>query len=391
MFPDEPLPTPNGEDTTVEAPRSLREVAEASWSEIENDTGADDQQPEPPLDGRARDEHGRFVSKEAIPGEQTQVPAPDTAPPQAQQPIQPPPGSSNEPPAHWSPEDKAMFARQTPEARDFLLRRHGDMERDYQGKVQASASAVNFVSALGPIFSDPVIHKSLEDVGANPYHAISEWASFHKRAMSDNMNERIALLHDLAVRMKIPDPAAAFGQQSVTPPPGNLPPEVQQNPVFRYLADQLSTARNDFEALRNELQGYKSEGERQRQDEVLRLSRQSIDQFADATDAQGNRLRPDFDAVLPELMKLVRADPEIDLVQAYETARWMNVEVRKTMLAAQQRNQQQDGNLQRARDAVRSNVRGNTVPVVRPKPDEGQPRGLRAAIEESAEEVGFEG
>lgn len=387
-MPDEPLP--NGAEPAEEAPRSLREVAEASWNEIETDVENDDGQP--PLEGdtRLRDEHGRFVSREANVGEQSQDPAPQAAPPEGQQPIQPPPGSSNEPPQHWSPEAKAMFAKQTPEARDFLLERHTAMERDYQGKVQASASAVNFVSALGPIFSDPVIHKSLEAVGANPYHAISEWASFHKRAMSENPQEKIALLHDLCARMKI-DPAAAFGQQPVTPPPGNLPPEVQQNPVFRYLADQLGTARNDLEALKGELNGYKSEGERQRSEEVLRLSRQSIDQFADATDAQGQRLRPHFDVVLPEIMTLVRANPEIDIGQAYDTALWMNTEVRKTMLASQQRAQAQNGNLERARGAVRSNVRGNTMPVVKPRPDDGKPRGLRAAIEESADEVGFEG
>lgn len=373
----------------------MREVAEASWTEIETDGAGqepgDDGQT-PVTDDRPRDEHGRFVSKEAIPGEAdpNAVPAPEPAPP-TQQPIQPPPGSSNEPPAHWSAEDKATFAKLPQEGRDFLLRRHGEMERDYQGKVQASASAVSFVTALGPIFSDPVIHKSLADVGANPYHAIQEWASFHKRAMSNSVEEQYGLLRDLAKRMKLADPAAAFGQSTQQPAPGNLSPEVQQNPVFRYLADQLSTANNAVAELRNELNGYRDQGERQRQDDVLRLSRQSIDQFADETDAQGRKLRPDFDAVLPEIMVQVRANPDIDIKSAYETARWMNPETRQTMLTAQQRSQQNGENLARAQNAVRSNVRGNTVPVTKPKPNEGQPRTLRQAIEESAEEVGFEG
>jgi hypothetical protein len=388
MPPDEPIPNGAVEE---EAPRSLREVAEASWQEIgADDADIGDDQLEPGAqDDRPRDEHGRFVSKEPTPGEQTTVPAPDTQAPPAQPPTQPPPGSSSEPPQHWSAEDKATFAKLPQEGRDFLLRRHGEMERDYQGKVQASASAVSFVSALGPIFSDPVIVKSLNEVGSNPYYAIQEWASFHKRAMSPDMAERIGLLKDLAERMKITDPAAALGQP-VTPPPG-LPPEVQQNPVFRYLADQLSTAQSNVEALRGELQGYKTDGERQRQEEVLKLSRQSIDQFADETDAQGRRLRPDFDAVLPEIMVQVRANPEIDIRAAYETARWMNAETRKTMLAQSQREQASGGNLQRAQNAVRSNVRGNTVPVTKPNPNDGKPRGLRAAIEDSAEEVGFEG
>lgn len=381
-------PVPNGADT---APRSLREIAEESWDQVIDEAGPEeDDGPEPEDTGPyARDEHGRFVSKETSPGEQTEVPAPEEAPP-AQQPTQPPPGSSSEAPQHWSAEDKATFARLPQEGRDFLLRRHGEMERDYQGKVQASASAVNFVQSLNPIFADPLIQKSLADVGAHPVHAIEQWAGFHRRAIDPNPQVRATLWRELGQKMEL-DPAAVFGPQTVSPP-GNLPPEVQQNPVFRYLTDQISSAVNANQALRADLQTMVSQGERQRQDDMLHNIRQSIDQFADETDAQGRPLRPHFDKVGNELAILIHHDPNIDMRYAYDMACRMNPEVWQLMQNAGQANQQQQASLQRAQAAARSNVRGRTTPVSRPDPDDdGRPRGLMHALAAAAEEVGYEG
>lgn len=385
-------PDDKGYENGADAPRrTLSEIAEDSWNEVIDDAGADDGDDfETPADTRARDASGRFVSREAIPGEQSQDPAPDdeVAPP-AQQPIQPPQGVSNEPPVHWSAEDKATFARMPQEGRDFLLRRHGEMERDYQGKVQASASAVNFVQAMAPVFTDPIIDRSLREAGVNPLQAVEQWGAFHKRAMDPNPQVRVDLLKELATKMAV-DPAAAFGPQ-INQPPGNLPPEVQQNPVFRYLTDQISSVVSANTSLRGELESIRSTGERQRQDEMLRLSRQSVDQFADEVDAQGRLLRPHFNTVIPELMTLMNANPNADMRQAYETACYMNPSVRQILLSAGQQTQQQQDNLRRAQNAARSNVRGMTVPVSKPAPpDDGKPKGLRATIMEAADEIGYE-
>lgn len=385
-------PVPNGADTT---PKSLREIASESWDEVTadadwDDDGADDTQPSE----YSRDAQGRFAPKEASPGEQSTDPAQgEQAPPtEPQHPA--PQGSSNEAPQHWRAEDRAMFARLPQEGRDFLLERHGAMERDYQSKVQAAASAVEFTNALAPVFQNPAVQQSLVDYSTGqrvaPQDAIQQWAAFHLRAMHPDLNVRAGLLRDLAQRMAISDPAAVFGPQQTASPPVNLPPDVQQNPVFRYLADNLGSAMNDVRTLRTELETLRSSGERQRQDDVLRATRQSIDQFADETDAAGNRIRPFFDRVSQEIMMLVHANPQIDMRQAYETACYMNPEVRNYLMGAQQRGQQSQTDLRRAQNAARSNVRGMTTPVSRPHADDG-PRGMRQALADAAEEVGFEG
>jgi hypothetical protein len=391
-MPNEPNPNANGAAEEQQAPRSLREVAEEAWTEVVDEgeyEGAD----ETPPSGQPRDEFGRFAPRSDT-GEQTdEVPAPtESAPPTPAQPTQPPPGSSSEPPQHWSNEDRAMFARLPREGRDFLLRRHGDMERDYQSKAQASASAVNFTTALAPIFDDPVIAKSLNDVGANPYHAISEWAAFHKRALSNDPRERFGLLRDLAVQMNF-DPAAVFAghpsaAQQVQLPAG-IPPEVANSPAFRYITDQLNNALSSVTTLESKLTDYQSTGERQRQQEVFERTRADIYSYADEVDQQGRRLRPDFDTVIPQILDLVRANPATSIHDAYETARWMNPTTRSALIAAGHNAQSSAANVRRAQAAVRGNVRGSTtLPVAKPKPETGK-RSLRDVIDESAEEVGF--
>jgi hypothetical protein len=125
------------------------------------------------------------------------------------------------------------------------------------------------------------------------------------------------------------------------------------------------------------------------QQESLRVTRWGIDNFADEKDAQGNLLHPHFDAVLPQVIELYQANPNRDLREAYETAVWMNPQLRQTMIQSAQQTVEQKHSNQRAAAAARSNVRGRTSPVSKPGPQDGEPQGLRAALAAAADEVGL--
>jgi hypothetical protein len=376
-----------------EAPKSLRQIAEDSYNEIE--TTADDTAPEPePTGERQRDEQGRFVSKPQ--GEQPAAgePAPgpaledDKASAAAPSPAPAQPGEATGAPQHWSAEDRAMFDKQTPEAQAFLLKRHSDMERDYTQKTQANAQAINFVHEIAPIFEDPAMQAALVAVDGTPVsasYAISQWAGFHRRAMDRDPRVRMGLLFELTQNMGF-DPAAIFGQTR-QPVPG-LSEEEQADPAIRYFADQLGRAFNDVQSLRNDLQSMRTQDAERQSAEAVRVSRWQIDSFADEKDAQGRPLHPHFDAVLPEMMELFRANPNRDLKEAYETAVWMKPDIRQSLLTSERQTAEQQRDNQRAAQAARSNVRGRTSPVTKPESTE-EPKGLRATIAASAEEVGF--
>lgn len=376
-----------------EGPRSLREIAEAAWNTIETapeDEGGELETPPAGQSGPARDNLGRFVSK---PGEQSsQDPAPrndKTAPPV--QPPSPAPatGSSSEAPQHWSAEDKATFAKLPKEGQDFLLKRHNEMERDYQSKVQANASAVQFTQAVAPVFQHPSVTAALVDYQTggriHPVDAIKQWAAFHVRAMSQDPNERVGLLKELAQRLRL-DPAVVFGQGNRS---GNLSEEDMKDPAIRYFADHISNQNRDLQALRDQLQDIGRQQSERASQEQLRVINWSIDQFADEKDQAGNLLHPHFDAVLPQVIELFQANPQRDLREAYEMAVWMNPQLRETLISKERQSVEQKAANERAAKAARMNVRGRTSPVGKPASEADAPKGLRAVISAAADEVGL--
>lgn len=396
--------TPAAAAEVEEKPRSLREVAEAAWQEIEDspDAGADDdvsrETPDTGQEQRTRDNLGRFVSPEgqAKPGEQPDKdPArpddPKIAPPVAM-PEDPaaPKGDSSQPPQHWSQQDRETFAKLPKEGQEFLLRRHNEMERDYQGKVQANATAVQFTQAVAPVFEHQAVRAALVDYqsGApvHPVDAIKQWASFHVRARSPDMNVRADLLKDLAQRMEL-NPAAVFGQD--TPPPPGLTEQDLADPAIKYFADTVGKTMQELNALRGDLQSIRNEGQTRQSEETLRAARWGIDQFAEEKDSQGNLRYPHFDAVLPQMVELFRANPQRELKEAYETAVWMNPAIRTSQIDREKQAITKKQENERAALAARGNLRGRTSPVSKPSSDDGKPKGLRATLQASADEVGL--
>lgn len=388
---DDQTQTPPSNGATpppADEPRlTLRDIAEQSWDEVQD--AADDDSGEPTGQGeRTRDSLGRFAPADQVarPGEQSTDPAPKTnqAPGEAT-PADPALGS-NQPPQHWPEQDRQNFAKLPPEGQQFLLRRHTEMERDYQGKAQAAATAVQFTQSLAPIFQDPAIAGSLQQAGVSPYDAIGQWASFHRRAIDPNPQVRVQLWQELGRRMGL-DPAAT-GQMSRPGTPGNLSEEDLKDPAIRYFADHLGKTFSEVQALRGELDRMHHQAAEAAQTEVLKVTRRGIDGFADEKDSAGQLRHPHFDAVLPHMIELYRANPERDLQEAYDMAIWAVPEIRASLIAAEQQKVQRAAGNQRAAQAVRSNVRGITSPVAKPN-SETKATGLRGTLERSADEVGF--
>ena len=167
---------------------SLREIAEAAYDSLENDAAEAATEPSEPAgpaeplasDDRPRDKQGRWISKSEIPpGEAIDKPRVDPAPrkpevtgPSATEPDPAAQARSNQPPEHWSAEDKANFIKLPQEGQAFLLKRHGEMEAEFTRKAQASAGAVQFTQSLAPVFTDQRIQSSLQQMGLNPAQAI---------------------------------------------------------------------------------------------------------------------------------------------------------------------------------------------------------------------------
>jgi len=395
-----------------EAPPSLRDIAEQAYDDLE--AGAEAEGPGPAEEApaeealaseeRPRDKSGRWVSKsentqpgEAIepldpaPKRVIQDPKPPTTDPAAA-PSPAPAARSNQVPEHWSAEDKATFAKLPAEGQAFLLKRHGDMEAEFTRKSQASAGAVQFTQALAPVFNDPQIASSLKQAGIHPVQAIQEWASWHKMGTSPRQEDKFHLLVGLSQRMGL-DPARIFSALNGNAPPPNpmgLSDEDLKDPAVKFIADHLGKTTSELNAIKGELQQREAREHHARAEWGVRSARQGIDGFADERSKDGRPLRPHFDAVLPLIIDMFKANPQRNLAETYDAACWAHPEVRKQMLSAEQFRQQSQSDVSRARIAQRGNTRGITGPVARPNGADGPSKGgIRDAIERSADEVGF--
>jgi len=394
-------------------PPSLRDIAEQAYDDLETQAEAaeapegpsEEGGAEEPLasDDRPRDKSGRWVAKSEgpPPGEAIEPldPAPkkpiqDPTPPKADPAAAPAPAPaarSNQVPEHWSAEDKATFAKLPPEGQSFLLKRHGEMEAEFTRKSQASAGAVQFTQALAPVFKDPAIAASLKQAGVHPVQAIQEWATWHKMGSSPDQQEKFKLLVGLTQRMGL-DPARIFSALSNQPPP--IPPglteEDLKDPAVRLIADHLGRSESKFQALEGQLKQREQQEQQARAAWGIRNARQGIDGFADEKAKDGRPLRPHFDAVLPIILDMFKANPNRNLAETYDAACWAHPEVRKQLLQAENFRHQSQNDVAKARIAARGNTRGVTTPVARPNGADGPSKGgIRDAIERSADEVGF--
>lgn len=402
----------NGSTNTP--PPSLRDIAEQAYDDIEANADAEAQAEGPgpdaeggaeePLaeDTRPRDKQGRWVSKsEAQPGEAIEPldPAPrkpvsTTQKPPTDPAVAPEQGASrsNQVPEHWSAADKATFSKLPQEGQAFLLRRHGEMEAEFTRKSQATAGAVQFAQALAPVFNDPHIAGTLRQAGIHPVQAVQEWATWHKMGTSPRQEDKFQLLVNLTQRMGL-DPARIFSALSNRQPPPNpmgLTEEDLKDPAVRLFADHIGKTQSEIQALRGEMQQRVQAEHQARAEWGVRNARQGIDGFADEKGKDGTPLRPYFDAVLPLIIDMYKANPNRDLAEVYDAACWAHPEVRKRLLATERQRAQSQNDVARARIAQRGNTRGLTTPVARPNGADGPSKGsLRDAIERSADEVGF--
>lgn len=379
-MPDQPNPN-NG---ATPPSRSIRDVAEEAYDDIIESSDSEADEASSGQEAARRDSLGRFVAKDRDEsGEAAAEEPPSPEVDQSQQTVEhpaPATGVAAQPPSNWSAEDRANFEKLPEEGKAFLLRRHSEMEGDYQKRVQATAFSNQFVQAVTPVFNDPDIAESLRQEGRSPIEAVYQWGGFHKRALSPDLTTRVELLFELASRMQI-DPAAVFGL-SASPAGQVFTPEQLADPSIKKFADHIGQTSSRVNALEAEIQRLRQAEEAI----VVGQKRVEIDAFADQKLADGSLAHPYFDKFMPVIMEHFQNNPGSTIEQSYNATVKTIIDDMSAGLRAQKDQQQ---SVHKAQAAVRGNTRGLTAPVAKPGPPDGAKRSIRQVLEESAEEIGW--
>ena len=115
-----------------------------------------------------------------------------------------------------------------------------------------------------------------------------------------------------------------------------LSEEDLKDPAVKFIADHLGKSERKLSALEGQLQQREQAEQQARAEWGLNSARHGIDGFADEKAKDGRPLRPYFDAVLPYIIDLYKANPNRDLAETYDAACWAHPEVRKQLLQAEQ-------------------------------------------------------
>src|SRR4029077_2638389 len=103
-------------------------------------------------------------------------------------------------------------------------------------------------------------------------------------------------------------------QQNNSPP---LPPGMSEadlkDPAIKFFADHFGQTQNKIAALEGQIQQRERAEQAAREQVALESATQNINGFADAKSADGRPLRPHFNAVLPQLIEMFRANPQRDM------------------------------------------------------------------------------
>lgn len=294
---------------------------------------------EKPPETRERGPDGKFVKAEAEEPAEPVAPVekPEAEEPTAEKPEKP---ATSEPPPTWKAEDKETFKALPPEAQQFLLRRHGEMEADYTRKTQQHAAFVRDYDPIRQHFAP--FEPQIRQAGLTPLKLIEGWS--HAEQALQDPQRAVPLLVDvvgrygidkskLAQALGLTGAGGSGGAGTEAPPPvANsqqpivLPPEVQQ---------ELKVLRQGHEQVTQFLTTQQQQQQREAENRVMSM----IEAFKGAKDPSGNLLHPHYDeleADMSDLWKIaVAAGQQPTLEDVYDKAVWANTSTRQKLLDAQ--------------------------------------------------------
>jgi hypothetical protein len=250
---------------------------------------------------------------------------------------------TTEAPEHWTDDDKTMFAAQTPEAREFIRRRHDEMEADYTRKTQENSGLAKEYEPVDAIMAPFSQH--MAQIGISKAEVIRRWA-----ATENNLNiDPVGAIKQLATFYKVD-----LSQLSASQPEGadayfNGGDEHQDDPRVTKLETTVNTLQSSIA------------------NDALSRANQQIEGFKTAKNDKGDLIRPHFDELIADITQMVaikrQAGQAIDLESIYDQAVWANPTTRAKLQTSQQTADETDRKKKELADAAKKKEKADKAKV----------------------------
>jgi hypothetical protein len=217
-----------------------------------------------------------------------------------------------EAPDHWSIRDKEMFNKQDGEGKEFLLRRHKEMEASFTKKSQNLSEEMKFLKT----FKDKLtpFEPYLRQNNIDPLNAFENLLATEMKLRNSSPEEKANLLRQLAL-----DYGAQYNPQDP-----DQPIDYQQ------------------QAYANELYSIKETLKRIEQDKInseQNYYQKTIESFSSSKDENGKPKHPYFEDVKSDMAMLLSAGRAETLEEAYNQSIFLNPSLRNDIIVRQSNNE----------------------------------------------------
>ena len=288
-----------------------------------------------PKKDRERGPDGKFLKKEEAAEEEAAAEPEKAAEDDEPKDEAKPEAKKLELPAKWSPKEKEVFAKLPAEAQKLFMDRYKAIEADYTKKTQAIAKLRTDYEPVDKMFEP--YRDVMRQKGFTPSSLIESWANIEKKLASGEQGalEVISglvrgynvapakLAQALGITAGGAPAAAADNKAAAAAPTVQLPPELMREiEALKQQVGGLTTAqRQAIESARA------AAGDR---------AMKQIEDFKSETDADGNPLRPYFEDVEHDMVRLANSylaakEPVPQLQKLYEDAVWANPSTREQL------------------------------------------------------------
>jgi len=191
-------------------------------------------------------------------------------------------------PEHWSAADRETFTEQPPEAQEWMLKRHKELEGDYTRKRQQESSQVRLAESVTDALAP--YKQEFDAAGMDEAAAVRRLASVHQALKTDGKSAILNLAQTYGIDLSEED-------QEFT------------DPALRQTQSQLSN-------IEQRIARQEQAAQHEKQEALLG----TIKTFEEATDGSGKLLHPHFKTLQDDITALFNAGLAKDLGEGYSKA-----------------------------------------------------------------------